>query len=356
MNHSADGGRPLRVAWLSPIPRRAAVEAHRRGEAPDIEMGFDAVRAFGVAPELIDPLPWPWNPLRDGHSLHAGIDPLRTLGLLPRLGRYDVIFSDGESSVLGLLALKPLLRLRAPVVVWDPAIGGGWRLRQRSLGFALPRVDRILLVGRNQEAWLRRHMPRAAPARAIQHWVDTGFFTPAPAPRSGHVLSVGNDRGRDFATLVEAVRRLDAPTRIRTDQPVAGTLPAWVTLLRERISFAALRDLYAGAAVVVVPLHDTVHASGVNGVLEAMAMGRPLVVSGSAGIRDVVRDGETCLVVPPEDAAALRGAVARLLADPALAARLGENARRDAETRFGLAPFAQRLAAELWSVHRERAR
>jgi len=348
--------RPLRVAWLSPIPRWAAVEARRRGEAPDIEMGFDAVRACGIEPTLIDPLPWPWNPWRNGHSLHAGIDPLRTLGLAPRLGRYDVIFSDGESSVLGLLALKPLLRFRAPVVVWDPAIGGGWRLRQRSLAFALPRVDRILLVGSNQESWLLRHMPGAAPARAIQHWVDTDFFAPAPPPRDGYVLSVGNDLGRDFATLIEAVRDLGVAMRLRTDLPVAAPLPEAMELLRERASFAALRNLYAGAGVVVVPVRDTVHASGVNGVLEAMAMGRPLVATRSAGLADFLRDGETCLTVPPGDAAALRAAIGRLRGDAELAARLGAAARQDAEARFGLAPFAERLAAELWAVHRDHAR
>jgi glycosyltransferase involved in cell wall biosynthesis len=72
-------------------------------------------------------------------------------------------------------------------------------------------------------------------------------------------------------------------------------------------------------------------------VLEAMAAGLPVVASAVGGVPELVRDGETGLLVPPGDAAALGAALARLVADPALAGRLGAGGRRLAESDFSLA-------------------
>lgn len=86
-----------------------------------------------------------------------------------------------------------------------------------------------------------------------------------------------------------------------------------------------LARLYARAAVVVLPSHR----EGLPlCVLEAMAHGRPVVATAVGGIPEVVVDGVTGLLVPPGDAAALRSAVERLLADPVLRRRMGREGRR----------------------------
>src|SRR5262249_42903082 len=63
-------------------------------------------------------------------------------------------------------------------------------------------------------------------------------------------------------------------------------------------------------------------------LVEAQASGRPVVASRSGGIADAVRDGETGILVPPDDPAAAANAVRRVLADPALAERMGQAGRR----------------------------
>ena len=60
-----------------------------------------------------------------------------------------------------------------------------------------------------------------------------------------------------------------------------------------------------------------------NALLEAMALGRPVVTTSAGGSADVVVDGESGFVVPPGDTRALADAVLRILRDPALAGRLG---------------------------------
>jgi glycosyltransferase involved in cell wall biosynthesis len=92
-----------------------------------------------------------------------------------------------------------------------------------------------------------------------------------------------------------------------------------------------LERLYARAAVVVCPSRR--EGFGVA-CLEAMAHGRPVVATDVGGLRDLVVDGETGLIVPPRDPTALRAALEQLLADPKLRQRLGAAGRERARARF----------------------
>jgi glycosyltransferase involved in cell wall biosynthesis len=71
-----------------------------------------------------------------------------------------------------------------------------------------------------------------------------------------------------------------------------------------------------------------------NAVLEAMAAGLPIVASSVGGIRELLDHGQTGLLVPPDNSRALADALCQVMADPALAARLGASARARAETRY----------------------
>ena len=88
-----------------------------------------------------------------------------------------------------------------------------------------------------------------------------------------------------------------------------------------------LKRLYERAAVVACPSRR--EGFGVV-CAEAMAYGRPVVASAVGGLRDLVVDGETGLLVPPGDVGALARALRGLLNDPPLRARLGAAARERA--------------------------
>jgi glycosyltransferase involved in cell wall biosynthesis len=80
-----------------------------------------------------------------------------------------------------------------------------------------------------------------------------------------------------------------------------------------------------------------------NVLLEAMAMGVPVVATKIAGVPAAVRDGENGFLCAPGDVAALADSVERLLADASLRSRLSGAGRRTIEERFR---FAARVAAE----------
>lgn len=91
--------------------------------------------------------------------------------------------------------------------------------------------------------------------------------------------------------------------------------------------------------VVVLPAH----VEGLPLVLvEAMALGKPVVASAVGGVPELIEDGRSGLLVRPGDADALAAAIARVLDDPALAARLGAAGRERAED------FSEERTAELF--------
>jgi glycosyltransferase involved in cell wall biosynthesis len=144
---------------------------------------------------------------------------------------------------------------------------------------------------------------------------------------------------------------LDAAARLHATHPDArfvlvgdGQVPApgWVRHLGS-LPNAEVLALYAGADVVVVPSVIPDALSRV--VLEAMSAARAVVATAVGGTPELIEDGDSGLLVPRGDPAALAGAIARLLADPALAARLGAAARERVRTRFAPDASLDRLLA-----------
>jgi rhamnosyl/mannosyltransferase len=129
-------------------------------------------------------------------------------------------------------------------------------------------------------------------------------------------------------------------------QALAGSLG-----LRERVAFEgripddALPAYYRRASIFVLPSTSRAEAFGTV-LLEAMASGLPCVTTElGTGTSWVVRHGETGLVVPASDDGVLRDAIARLIADPAIADAMGAAGRRRIESRFTEAAMVDRVSA-----------
>jgi glycosyltransferase involved in cell wall biosynthesis len=105
-------------------------------------------------------------------------------------------------------------------------------------------------------------------------------------------------------------------------------------------------DLLQAMDIFVLPSYN----EGLSlALLEAMAAGLPVIVSRVGGNPEVVTDGATGLLIPPRDAEALAQALERLMADPARAKEMGENARRLVEVNYSL----ERLGREINGIYDE---
>ncbi len=109
-----------------------------------------------------------------------------------------------------------------------------------------------------------------------------------------------------------------------------------------------LADAYAAADVVVNPRRDPEAFGRVH--CEALVAGCPVVVARTGAVAEVLRDGETALLVPPGEPAALAEAVSTLLGDRELGRRIAERGREDVLRRFSTAAARERFASGLERV------
>lgn len=343
--------RPLRVLLLPPFAWQPERDAWHPGAGPDPFGVTHALAARGIEVRLIDPGGRPFNPFAGRHTLLGAMDLARTLRVLMRERDADIAVSIFEGPALPLLLLRRLFFWRVPVVLWDIGLTKSWPLRERMLDLVVPRVAGIFPLSGNQVSYIARCWGRRDGVERLGHYVDEEFFVPdpsAPHDPSGPILSVGQDPGRDFDCLLDIAPDLGADLVIRSSMiPAARALPPNVAVIRERIDYRRLRELYARSRYVVVPLRETLNASGVSTILEAAAMGRALIVSATQAMRDFIVPNETCLTVPPGDRAALLAAIRRLNAEPDTCLRLGANARRFVMERCSTPVFAERFAALL---------
>lgn len=162
--------------------------------------------------------------------------------------------------------------------------------------------------------------------------LDADATTARPAflpPEDGYLLFVGAlGRHKGLHTLLEAYAGLcNAPPLVvigtaRGDTP--RQFPSGVVVARD-VPHAQVMAAWARCAISVVPSLWPEPFGQV--AIEAMACGKPVVASDTGGLRDAIVDGESGLLVPPGDVAALREALRMLLSDPARRERMGAAGR-----------------------------
>lgn len=302
--------------------------------------------------ELLD-----WSRLRPAPRRRTPVTAVvHTAAALRRLSRFDAVFSDGENVGIALALAMRATRLRRPHLMLGHYLSNGRkraavrRLRPQEC------IDRIVVHSPRQAelAQLELGIP-AAKLRFDPYYVDTVFWSPSPAADERMILAAGLDH-RDYSTLAAAWGGRPEPVYVAAGSlhspRATARLPAsWPSNFQAGFAdHRRLRELYAAASLVVVPVIESDFQAGITTVLEAMAMARPVVATASRGWSGVIEDGETGLLVPPGDPEALRHAIARLLTDPALRARLGRQAREAAVSRYRLEAYADRLLDHLAAI------
>lgn len=341
----------MKATFVYPNSRRELLAGIERGEEPDSQLhGALYLHEHGIDVAFHDPL-------LTRRALRAPLDRVawnaRELTVPIEVGRSDVVFTP----LAALLPLAARMR-RLPVVAINFGLNLIWRRANRArralLRRSLDAAARVICLGESQRTELVE-TAQLEPDRVLTMLipVDDRFF--APEERDARtVLAVGKDLARDYATLAAA--GIDAEVRIVAHpRNVEGlALPASMHVL-QGLPSVELREEYARAACIVLPQRSDAYPFGSEGggltaLLEAMAMGKPIVASDRAILHDYVDDGVEALLVPPEDPQALREAVERVLGDRELARSLGGAARARVERAHTSRGFAAELAPVLRAV------
>jgi len=225
----------------------------------------------------------------------------------------------------------------------------------------------------------RTHLMRIAngvPVHRVYHGLNADLAhllhetraAAVPADRTVRALGVGRlVPKKGFDVLVDACAVLRR-AGLAVDATIAGQEGSHAAEVRRRIAFHGLSDAvhlagplaqtallreYRRATVFCLPCRvaEDGDRDGIPNVLvEAMACGLPVVTTPVSGIPELVADGETGLIVPPDDPEALAAAVMRLHRDPALARRLGRAAEALVRERFDGEQLATMLATLFWPL------
>jgi len=354
--------------------------------------GFDVVvatrvRAHGdrISDEGFVLRPIEWRRRGDG-LLGAG----RAISEIARLYRAE------QPDVVHHIALKPVLfggaarRLafaraeRAPVAIDSVmGLGAGFsaasvaaRLRRPSLGIAL-RVatgrDRGWVIVQNPEDRAALIALGTAPQRIVMirgSGVDCNHFRPLPDPEAATVTvalvsRMLRDKGvLDAVAAIRLLRGRGLPLQLLlagpTDPDNSGSLTAelLVSLTAEPgIEWlgpvADVRGVWRRSAIAVLP---STYGEGVpKTLLEAAACARPIVASDVPGCREVVRHGETGLLVPPRNVDELAAALAALAVDPVRRTAMGRAGRVLVEREFAEDIVAGETLAVYRTALRQRA-
>ena len=323
---------------------------------------------------------------------------------------YQVIYTDSERVGIPLAILLKLARARNRHIMlahilspWKKQMWFRWgrihshiatilchssqqrRLMLEDLGIP---AEKIALIPYQADERFWRPMPPAEALEALNEAaalegaaasastsIPTSEVSPVSTPPT--ICSVGLEF-RDYPTLIEAVRGMDVQLEVAAASywsdhhgvDTRETLPPNIHISEHQ--YLSLRHLYASSRFVVVPLLDVPNQAGITVILEAMAMGKATIVSGTRGQLDTVRDrrnngygrinrtilpgfldapGEheelqhlpTGFYVKPGDPTELRKAITYLLAHPDIAEELGRNGRRVFAALMTLDAFTDRI-------------
>jgi glycosyltransferase involved in cell wall biosynthesis len=267
-----------------------------------------------------------------------------------------------NSAVVFVRALGAILRGRPRVVLLGSVERTvPWFIHARRLGL----LGRARLVVTNQ-LHLSDEQIRLVDRNVVysQAWIDSqrssvrecAVFVPLPADgdlaaarrvvRDDGYVFAGGGTGRDFATLIEALRGTEIPLRVVTFSPETlgweGELPSNVHA-EWRMPPSAFLERMAAARLVVVPLRDPSSDFGQTTVVQALALGKPVVATRSPGVVDYIHDAREGLLVEAGDLQGYRAAVTLLHGDAALREACGERALERSRSSTYVV-FADRIA------------
>ena len=337
------------------------------------ELGVETV-VVPVSPALLDVARGGAGSRLGAVSAVAGL-PVAAVRLARAISRVkaDVVVTNSAKahvygSLGGWLARRPVV-WRIHDTMDSPDFGGATRRLLLAIGRRVPSL--VLTVSDSTGRPLIEGGVPEDRVTTLYNGIDLTALragaVPAPAATNGlaRVGSVGRLTPlKGHGVVLDAAARLlerGVEARFIIAGAQAREAPGHVDDLREqaeRLGIAERVELispFDDLAVLLSSLDVVVHASVLpdslpTTVIEAMALGKPVVATALGGVPELIRDSETGFLVPPNDAGRMADAVAEVLAAPERRAAVGEAAYVEATARFDVGVFVDAFAGHLEHV------
>lgn len=326
--------------------------------APPANLKFLTLGIHALPPELhkqtvmLSPRPerW-WEKLLRWSGLAGTADRSRSFRMAWSLFRaapqFDAVITTGAMTGLVFAFLQKLRGSKRPVhVMYDCLWYGGNSLKRSWMRACLGQVNRCVV-------WASAERSRYAKVYELP--ADRFVFIPHHHSLLRYQFEIGDEgylfaggnADRDYGFFFEAVRELALPCLLATNR--SKTLEGLQVPGNVRVVSATpgeFRQLMARARVVVMPMRATLlHAGAQQSILNAMYMGKPVVLTDPEGGADYIQHEKTGLLVEYLDVRTLRKAIQFLWEHPEEARAMGERAREAA-----LPLTTERCNTEIWNL------
>ncbi len=270
---------------------------------------------------------------------------------------YDVVLTMGmrESMCYGLLCLLTGVRSKQIMteVFIDHAQPERWMWRIKTALYAHI-ARRAIGIITNSSAEIASTAHRFnLPENRLRFVPLNATIPPEEAQEAAppYILSAGRTL-RDYDTLLQAAPELQVPVVIVCGkQDMSGArIPDNVKVLRE-LDRSQYLDRLRECAVVALPLQPTERSTGQVVLLEAMAMGKPVITTRAPGTMDYIHDGEDGLLVEHANPRALAQRCKELMASPEERRRIGSTARERVRQRHGNDAHARAKLEAIRALH-----
>ena len=359
----------MKVLYFNNVPTELLWREWEQGVSPSHHLwGVPGLRAAGLE---VDVLPYEgraWlKRLSKSVRLLGDLD--QQFRVLRVASQYDVLYCGCQHDALLIGLLRFLGLVKVPTVVTmhhmvNPLFRSQWmfklffgsitsfvclhqRVAKELTGTFCISPDRVEVIEWGGDADFY--------AKAAQ-----GEGTPANGQPAAGVVAAGRTF-RDYGVLIRAVRGSDIPLHIFCTQDVYPTEPTSPNIaIHAQAKLSTLKTLlghYQRAAVVAIPMVDLPDKLiGLTSLIDAMAMGKPVVMTRNAHIDiDIEKEG-IGIWVAPGDEAGWKRALTHLLSHPQEAQAMGQRALALVQGKYHIDRFSAQLAGHLRQVHTRAAR
>jgi glycosyltransferase involved in cell wall biosynthesis len=344
----------IRVLYLFAGPRRKIYEDFKKGKVPGIDLvGINLMSNYSIDATFLEN--------RYTEFFRKISFNLTQLPVFFRLHTCDVIFSG--SGILTVFLLKSVLRLKKPKwVIYNTYLSNLLKRNVKGLKAwvikkAIFSADAIVSPSLSQYNFLKSVGLPEDKNYYLPYGIDYDFFNKSDGEEidktsksERYIFSSGRDIGRDYKTLIEAVKGLPVKLLIATLPRNLNDVTEWpLNVSVAQFDQTQMAALMKGSEFIVIPTISESKlvgsdCSGQYALLRSMTCGKAVITSARSTLVEYFTSGQHGLTVKPENVAELRESIMLLWNDPAKARAMGKAGQVKIKNQFTMEIFSRKLS------------
>lgn len=270
---------------------------------------------------------------RLSHRLPRSLKPLfNSIIIIKNMQRYDVVITANIKTAQLIAIFRKLFNIKntkhivLELMLDEESLTTKWKIKRMLQRFIFSSFN-VIFVSSSDEVKKYSQRFNLLPDKFRFIHFHTNIIEPKiiRSPKS-YILSAGKT-GRDYYTLAEAIKDLPVDLVVISDhKSISGINFPENTRILTDISWHNYLELLKNCWFVVVSLQELVKSTGQVVILEAMALGKPVIATETVGTRDYISPEHTGVLVPPGDPFSLRKAIVSLSNNQNLQEEISQNA------------------------------